>query len=260
MARKKHEDEPDNHERWLVSYADFMTLLFAFFVVMYAVSSVNEGKYRVLSNALGNAFGLQRIGPPPLPHADPLPPLPLRPLQLRGPKPHAADALRREKERMTTMARSLLDALAPLVREGKVRVTQSSRGISVEINASVLFGPGEAKLGSDSSQALQAVASVLKDDNHAIQVEGHTDTTPINTPLFPSNWELSAVRASSVVRLFIESGIASQRLSAVGYGDTRPVGSNDNAEGRLRNRRVEVMVLSGLPDPVTELPLPPAIK
>lgn len=260
MARKKHDEEPENHERWLVSYADFMTLLFAFFVVMYAVSSVNEGKYRVLSNALGSAFGQQHIGAPALPHVQPLPPLPLRSLQQRGAKPHPSEALRREKERMTTMARSLLDALAPLVREGKVRVTQSSRGISVEINASVLFASGEAKLGTNSSQALQAVAAVLKDDNHAIQVEGHTDTTPINTPLFASNWELSAVRASSVVRLFIENGISSQRLSAVGYGDTRPVGSNDNAEGRLRNRRVEVMVLSGLPDTVTELPLPPAAK
>lgn len=259
MARKKHEDEPDNHERWLVSYADFMTLLFAFFVVMYAISSVNESKYRVLSDALGNAFGQPRIAPPALPRTQITPQLPLRPLQLHGPKGRSNDALRREKERMTAMARSLLDALAPLVRQGKVRVTQSSRGISIEINASVLFASGDAKLAGESSQALKAVATVLTDDDHAIQVEGHTDTTPIATAQFPSNWELSAVRASSVVRLFVDHGIAGERLTAVGFGDTRPVGPNDSADGRQRNRRVEVMILSGLPETVTELPVYPSV-
>lgn len=259
MARKKHEDEADNHERWLVSYADFMTLLFAFFVVMYAVSSINEGKYRVLSNALGSAFGQARITPlvPPSP-VQITPQLPLRPMQLGTPKPRNSEALRREKEHMTAMARSLLDALAPLVKQGKVRVTQSSRGVNIEINASVLFAPGEAKLTAESSQALIAVAAVLKDGEHAIQVEGHTDTIPIATPMFPSNWELSAVRAGSVVRLFIEQGVDKQRLTAVGYGDTRPLGANDTPDGRQRNRRVEVVILSSLPETVTEVPVPPS--
>jgi len=258
--RKKHEDEADNHERWLVSYADFMTLLFAFFVVMYAVSSVNEGKYRVLSNALGSAFGQARITPQVGPHNldQVAPPLPLQPLQLRHPRSRSNDTLRREKERMTAMARSLLDVLAPLVRQGKVRVTQSSRGVNIEINASVLFAAGEARLTAESNQALTAVAAVLKDDEHAIQVEGHTDTTPIATTLFPSNWELSAVRASSVVRLFIENGVAKQRLTALGYGDTRPVDANDTPEQRQRNRRVEVVILSELPETVTELPVYPS--
>lgn len=262
MARKKYEDEADSHERWLVSYADFITLLFAFFVVMYAISSVNEGKYRVLSDALGSAFGRPSIGPaaPPPVQIQPqlAPPLPLRSPRLGGPKTHNNDTLRREKERMTVIARSLLDALAPLVRQGKVRVTQSSRGISIEINASVLFAPGEARLTTESSQSLTAVAAVLKNDRHAIEVEGHTDTIPIATAMFPSNWELSAVRASSVVRLFIENGIAKQRLTAVGFGDTRPAGPNDTAEQRQRNRRVEVVILSAQPESVTELPVYPA--
>jgi len=257
MARKRHEDEADNHERWLVSYADFMTLLFAFFVVMYAISSLNEGKYRVLSDALGNAFGQSRIAAPlPLPNGQLAPQLPLRPLAT--PKNRPSEALRRERDRMTTMARSLLDALAPLVRQGQVRVTQSSRGINIEISASVLFAPGDARLADESSQALQAVAAVLKDDDHAIQVEGHTDNTPIATVVFPSNWELSAVRASSVVRLFVERGIGAERLTAVGYGETRPIASNGDPDGRQRNRRVEVIILSTMPDPVTELPLAPA--
>lgn len=256
MPRKKYEEEPENHDRWLVSYADFITLLFAFFVVMYAISSVDERKYRVLADSLGNAFGKGPVNAPVIREKPPpgLPMLPLRSPSLH--KQRAAEAaVRRERETMTAIARSLLKALAPLVSEGKVRVTQTTRGVSVEINASVLFAPGEAKLSAQSDQALTAVAQVLKDDFHAIQVEGHTDNIPISNAAFPSNWELSAVRASSVVRLFLENGIAESRLVAVGHGSNQPVGSNDTAEGRLRNRRVQLMILSGLPEEITEVPV-----
>ncbi len=248
--RKRFEEEPDNHERWLVSYADFMTLLFAFFVVMYAISSVNEGKYRVLSNSLLSAFGKPR---PML--NEPEPQAPQRPMQLL-PRPRPNDALlRREREQMTGIARDLLKALAPLVTQGKVRVTETSRGVSIEINDSILFAQGEAKLSTESSEVLKAIATILKSDAHAIQVEGHTDNVPISKAQFPSNWELSAVRASGVVRLFIENGIGENRLVAVGHGSNQPAASNDSAEGRMRNRRVQVMILSGLPEVVTELPV-----
>ena len=253
MARKKYEEEPDHHERWLVSYADFMTLLFAFFVVMYTVSSVNEGKYRILSGALGSAFGKTPVVIPPIaPERSPNLILPLPTMS----RQRANDAvLRREKEQLTNIARDILDVLAPLVQQGKVRVTQNSRGVSVEINASVLFAPGEAKLTAESSQALTAVARVIKADTHAIQVEGHTDNLPISNALFPSNWELSAVRASSVVRLFVDEHIDEARLVAVGHGSNLPVQPNTTAEGRQRNRRVELMILSSLPDVITELPV-----
>lgn len=259
MARKRYEEEEDNHERWLVSYADFITLLFAFFVVMYALSSINEGKYRVLSNALMSAFGRTpapvRTEAPPV--AQPLPPMPQRTLSPAAQR--NAEALRREKEKLTRVARDILKVMAPLVEQGKVRVTQTSRGVSVEINASVLFAPGDARLSDASSQVLTAVAGVLKDDDHAIQVEGHTDSVPIRTALFPSNWELSAVRASTVVRLFIDNGVAESRLTAVGHGPTRPVDTNETADGRLRNRRVSVMILSSLPEVATDVPLLPPI-
>jgi chemotaxis protein MotB len=248
MARKKYEEEHENHERWLVSYADFITLLFAFFVVMYAISSVNEGKYRVLSNSLGTAF--RRV--PPLVQ-DGVQENSIPSNKIGIPKPRQTEALRREKEYMTGIARDILKVLAPLVKEGKVRVTQTSRGVSVEINASVLFAPGDAKLTPESGQALKAVAVLLKDDLHAIQVEGHTDNIPISTAIFPSNWELSAVRASSVIRLFIENGISETRLTSVGHGPNKPVGSNETPEGRSRNRRVAVIILSALPDAVTEV-------
>lgn len=251
MARKKYQEEPESHERWLVSYADFITLLFAFFVVMYALSTVNVGKYNLLSTSISSAFGNAR--PPPVTNDELHAILPLRPLQ-PGMNPRASDALRQEKQYMTKMAKSLMDALAPLVREGKVRVIQNSRGVSVEINASVLFAPGEANLAPESYEALKAIASLLREDRHMIQVEGHTDNVPISNTVFPSNWELSSVRASSVIRLFIDSGLAEKRLSIVGHGPNQPVGSNDTAEGRARNRRVAVLILSALPDPVKELP------
>lgn len=252
MARKKYQDEPENHDRWLISYADFITLLFALFVVLYAISSVNEGKYRVLSNALGNAFG--RVSVVPGVVVEPPAALPI-PGRLANPNTRRNEAIRREREQMTSMARDILKVLAPLIREGKVRVAQTSLGVSVEINASVLFSPGDAKLTDESGQALKAVATVLKDDTHAIQVEGHTDNVPISNFVFPSNWELSAVRASSVVRLFIENGIAETRLTAVGYGPTRPIVENESVEGRSKNRRVTVTILSAMQHPSTEVPV-----
>lgn len=253
MARKKYHEDPENHDRWLVSYADFMTLLFAFFVVMYAISSINEGKYRVLSNSLTGAFGRSTTSLGKIPEAPSAQPVAFDPLS--SAKTKGGDPLRKEREQMTGIAKDILLVLEPLVREGKVRVTQTSRGVTIEINASVLFAPGEAKLTLDSSQALIAIATVLSADNHAIQVEGHTDNQPIKNPAFPSNWELSAVRASTVVRLFTENGISENRLTAVGQGPKLPVGSNETIEGRARNRRVAVTILATLPETVIEVPV-----
>jgi chemotaxis protein MotB len=257
MARKRQEEEHDNHERWLVSYADFITLLFAFFVVMYAISNLNEGKYRVLSNSIVMAFGKGPSLKPVVMDQETSTTQTLPPRPFAQQKQRATEAaIRREKEQMTNMAQSLLASLAPLIKEGKVRVMQTGRGINVEINASVLFAPGEAKLNQQSKQTLQAVARVLKDDTHMVQVEGHTDSIPIGTEMFPSNWELSAVRASSVIRLFIESGVNETRLQAIGHAATLPVDTNETEEGRQRNRRVQLMILSAIPETITELPLP----
>lgn len=258
MARRKHEEEHENHERWLVSYADFITLLFAFFVVMYAISSVNEGKYRILSDSLGIAFGSATPKTPALKESIEVsrPTLSTRPIPT--PAQRASDAaVKREKAQMTNIARDILKAMAPLISQGKVRVTQTSRGVSVEINASLLFAPGDAKLSPISEKALRAVGEVLNKVDNDIQVEGHTDNVPISNAMFPSNWELSAVRASSVVRLFLDNGMDEKRLVAMGHGANQPVASNDTAEGRLRNRRVQLMILSGLPEVVTEVPVHP---
>jgi chemotaxis protein MotB len=241
MARRKRfEEDIENHERWLISYADFITLLFAFFVVMYAVSVVNVGKYKVLSDALGDAFGGRGAATRTNTSIE-VEALPLSNIIARK----RAEAAKRDRERLDLLARKLNSVLAPLVNSGKVRVTQNARGITVEINASVLFGEGDAGLTGNARETLGTVASLLKDDTHAIEVEGHTDTTPIANAAFPSNWELSAVRASSVVRLFIENGVLETRLAAVGRGANQPIAPNGDPIGRARNRRVAVTILSG---------------
>ncbi|MEX5749035.1 flagellar motor protein MotD [Massilia sp. X63] len=244
MARKRYDDSQENHERWLISYADFITLLFAFFVVMYAISIVNEGKYAVLSEALGDAFGGRSAAPQINTRVEPV--LPLSHIVNRK----RLEAARRERERMETLAKDLTATLMPLVKSGQVRVTQNARGIGIELNASVLFAQGEATLQQDAREVLGAVAGLLKDDQHRIEVEGHTDNLPITNERFASNWELSAVRAASVVRLFIENGVADARLSAIGHGATRPVAPNDTPDGQARNRRVAVMILASVPEPL----------
>jgi chemotaxis protein MotB len=267
MPRKPKHEEHENHERWLVSYADFITLLFAFFVVMYAISSVNEGKYRVLSDSLVSAFQKAPRSTLPIPLGKEVPSsapassnlikhtLPVR----KGDT--AQNAQRKQQEiKMKSIAKDILQVLAPLVKGGQVSVTQSSRGIAVQINASVLFPPALANLEGESVKALIAVAKVIAPVDNAIQVEGYSDNSPISTTAYPSNWELSSARASSVVRLFVANGVAPERLVAMGYAENRSVDSNDTPEGRARNRRVTIMILSEAQEKITELPVAPASK
>jgi chemotaxis protein MotB len=256
MARRREVEEPENHERWLVSYADFITLLFAFFVTMYALSSVNEGKYRVLSDSLVQAFRnvtVNTSGAAIAPSASMVAVKPVAAAVRKDPK--AEERRRVARDKMRNMARDILAAMAPLVQDGKVRVTETARGVTVEINASVLFASGEASLAPSAVRALHAVAEIMAATEFPVTVEGHTDNTPIATSQFPSNWELSVVRASSVVRLFVDAGVQPGHLTATGYGEQRPVADNATPEGRARNRRVSVLIDSPDPDVATELPV-----
>lgn len=231
--RRRHAqpEHAENADRWLVSYADFITLLFAFFVVMYAISQVNEGKYKLLSDALIQAFK---------PEAS-----------LHGtstanrvmPGEGVRSAAEEGKARLDKIAQELVTSLGDLVKTGQVRVTESGLGLAIEINASVLFESAQADLMAQAMPVLASLAEVLIPLPNDIQVEGHTDSDPIRNTQFPSNWELSAARAGSVVRLFNAAGVASVRLVAVGYADTRNIAANDTLEGRARNRRVTVMIL-----------------
>ncbi len=253
MRRKHRPEEHENHERWLVSYADFITLLFAFFVVMYAISSVNEGKYRILSDSLTSAF--RNVTPSSI-----------NPIQVGQPssgqivRPVASaveikPADTAEARKMQLMANELKGSLGSMIDQGKVRVTHSKRGIAIEINDSILFDPARADLQPASAEMLLAVAEMVKGTDNLIQIEGHTDNQPIRSAQFPSNWELSSARAASVVRLFAEAGIASQRMVVIGYSEFRPVEPNDTIERRARNRRVTLNILADNRDDVSVLPL-----
>jgi chemotaxis protein MotB len=248
IRRKPHEDEHENHERWLVSYADFITLLFAFFVVMYSISSVNQGKYKQLTSSLGSAFSgdiSPRVGPQAnngdiSPKSNSRYSSIIQPLKLN--QLHS-DKQRRERENMAVLANKLANSLGQLINDGKLRVVQNNRGIRIDIHDTLLFTPGSAELSPAAKQPLGEIANFLKESSNQIQVEGHTDNVPIHTDQFFSNWELSAMRATALVRLFTESNIAESRLSAAGYGSAQPIADNATPEGRAKNRRVSIMIL-----------------
>ena len=245
MNRRKSHEEPENQERWLVSYADFITLLFAFFVVMYSISSVNTGKYNQLSSSIGYAFsginpydtkqGLSSSDKIKGQQKSLIKPLPLAHLY--------NEKVQRERENMTNTAVNLSNTLAPLINDGKVRVVQNNRGIRIDIHDSLLFSPGSANLADAANEVINQIAAEIKDSPNLIQVEGHTDTTPIHNATFFSNWELSAVRATNVVRLLSTSGISETRLSALGFGSVQPTSDNETPLGRAKNRRVSIMLL-----------------
>jgi chemotaxis protein MotB len=249
MARRPKRPEHDNHERWMVSYADFITLLFAFFVVMYGISSVNEGKYKVFSVSVNQAFGANgKAGEGSAVHLSEEEIFFKSLVDRRNAR--LAEKQRKQNERMQNLAQTLNGAMASFVKSGQMNVSQNGRGVELEINASALFNQGEADIQPEARKTLADAAKVLADNDFAIEVEGHTDNMPISTNRFPSNWELSSARASSVVRLFIDQGIVAKRLKAVGEADNQPVVPNDTAEGRARNRRVTITVLS--PEPEAE--------
>lgn len=246
MIRRKPFEDEDDPNRWLVSYADFITLLFAFFVVMYAISSVNQGKYDQLTTSMGTAFGSDGAsgskqnesiiqGKIKVQKSSLVKPLPLSHLYY--------EKIRREREAMTKMSVDLSNKLSPMIVEDKVRVIQNNRGIRIDINESLLFSPGAAELSSAANSIMNEIATLIKDGHRAIQVEGHTDNIPIHNDTFFSNWELSAVRASSVVRTLSSAGITDTRLSALGFGSSQPISENETPQGRAKNRRVSIMIL-----------------
>lgn len=253
MARRRGDEEHDNLERWLVSYADFITLMFAFFVVLYSISQLNEGKYKILADTLTKVF---RAIPSTTSGGSPIPnpaarvtdvnaaiDLPVSRQATREER-QQEQAIREAAQKLRQIAKDVAEILAPLVKQGQVRVTEGAFGVAIDINANVLFLPGDARLSNEAMRAMTAVARVLAPLTFPITVEGHTDSQPISSAQFPSNWELSGARASSVVRMFIANGVAPKLLTATGYADQRPVADNNTVEGRNRNRRVVITIES----------------
>ncbi|HUO44443.1 MAG TPA: OmpA family protein [Burkholderiales bacterium] len=249
--RKTYVDrrQSDGHERWLISYADFITLMFAVFVVLYAVSSLSEAKYKRLSQAIGEAFGAAVPSVAGAPGRQPATvPGAHKAAAPGGNGGDAAGGALRE------LAQHLTEAMAPLVASGDARVLTSPGGIRVELNAGLLFKSGEAQLQEDSKHLMETVAMVLvRNGSLPVQVEGHTDDVPVAGVQFPSNWELSSARASSVVRALVDGGVDPRRLVAKGYAEYQPLESNATTAGRARNRRVVLSILAA-PDS----PAPPA--
>ena len=261
MGRKKKPEEHVNHERWMVSYADFITLLFAFFVMMYSISIVNTGKFKVLSESLTAAFtdparSLEPIqvgdlvrAPAELQDqsfADPQP-KPIRPVEMRQmAKLVDVDPVLLDKasKQLDEIQERVETAMSEMIEQGAITVQRSEYWIEIEMNSSVLFESGSSILYPRVVPILTQLGRVMIDFPNHVHVEGYTDTVPINTEMFPSNWELSGSRAATVVRLFEFTGVKPDRLAAIGYGEYYPVAENTNAEGRARNRRVVAVVLA----------------
>jgi len=245
MAQRRKRPEHDNHDRWLISYADFITLLFAFFVVMYSISSVNEEKYKTFGNSLNIAFTKKLITTPAGSvgvvenQQDQM----LKALvDMRAVR--LGEQQRKIQERMKNLTSGLSEVMASLINRRTVSVNQTKRGVVIDISASTLFRTGEATLQPGMLDVLRQVAAVLSKEELPIEVEGHSDDIPIATVQFPSNWELSSARASSVVRMLIDNGVPAKRLAAVGLASNQPLVPNDSPENRAKNRRVTVTIMS----------------
>ena len=266
MARRKAHEEHENHERWLVSYADFITLLFAFFVVMYSVSAINEGKFRVLSDALVSAFHAPPKSLDPIQIGRPSKSPVLSQLEVRS-SPNFLITPRRVirstrddgsksdetddkvdsgsgNDALDKISEDIELAMAHLIELGLIHIRRNELWLEIEIKSNVLFKSGSAVIKRQSVPTLTEIGQILSRFPNLIKVEGFTDNQPIKSTVYPSNWELSAARAASVVRLFELSDVNTERLRAVGYGKNRPVASNTTEEGRARNRRVVVIIMA----------------
>ncbi len=282
MGRKKKHEEHANHEAWAIPYGDLVTLLLAFFVVMYAISSINEGKFRVLSDSLTAAFrGSPKTLQPvqvgqktrgsgadiavsivqqSMIEGQPrkmLEPMPVNNAEDEGagraPYPGAGKTGHAQPipsnhpvaQQLARVADELEQALQQLVEANLVAVRRHEFWLEVEVRTDILFASGDARLSDRAIPALDALAGTLSKYPNPVRVEGHTDNQPIRNRNFPSNWELSAARAANVVHRFARKGISPQRLSVIGFGEYRPTQGNETVAGRDANRRVVIVILAG---------------
>lgn len=272
MPRKKvHHDDHVNHEAWVIPYADLLTLLLAFFVVMYALSSLNEGKYKILAASLASAFG----GPPrsvtpiqmgesqvrgsdhdrPSPRSAGTPASPTvqpnvvkaldRPDLLKT-RVHASGYARENqaKEQLRLLNDRIRNALEQLVEQKLVTIRHTPDYIEVQIQSDILFASGDARPSSVARDTTQRIGRLLSGEPNAIRVEGYTDNLPISNHQFASNWELSSARAASIVHELAKSGVRPANLAIAAYGEHQPFADNATPEGRNANRRVMLVILS----------------
>jgi chemotaxis protein MotB len=272
-GRRRHvdheEEEHENEERWLVSFADMMTLMFALFMVLFSISSVNTSKFDSLKRSLKESFSgailpggtaIRETGASASStnQATPAPPQPaLMPRAAiaasfaKQKKDAGADAAKAEQKDFVSLKQRIDAAAAKLGLENKVSTVIRANGLAVRLlTDGVLFDSGRAELRPGAKQLLDPIGVILRNERrHPIVVEGYTDSAPVRSTLYPTNWELSGARASRVVRHFLGDGVAMRRLSGVAYAYQHPIASNASATGRSRNRRVEVVLTRLNPSP-----------
>jgi len=242
MARRPREPEHDSHERWLVSYADFITLLFAFFVMLYAHSNMNKTMAQQISEsfrqamaegrltqALSKLLGAQAAARPAV-----------APAAASGQPPAGAATVE-----LLPSLQMLNRQLGKEIQAGRLEVKLERRGLVISLKEAAFFPPGDDTIQPAALPTLATIAAELRRTPNPIRLEGHTDSVPIRTERFPSNWHLSSSRAVSMLELFSSRfGIPPQRMGVAGFADTAPVANNDSQEGRARNRRVDIVVLN----------------
>lgn len=204
--------ESQHRDRWLLSYADLVTLLLALFIVMYAASDKERARQ------ISESFEAQNVGG-------------------EGVLP-AHDS---EKDERARFERKLVEN--PVLMQ-KAKVRQTKTGLIISLSEAGFFAPGDAAIGAETDAVIKTLAESLQNTDAPVRIEGHTDSTPITSVKYPSNWELSTARASSVLARLVELGIKPERLSAAGYGGFQPVADNATPEGRAQNRRVDVVILN----------------
>ncbi|MFY9702271.1 MAG: OmpA family protein [Terriglobales bacterium] len=258
MIRRKRRASHSNHERWLVSYADFITLLFAFFVVLYASSQVDKRRVGRLALAIQVAF--QEMGvfeasttQVPLDVTDPMPFSTAQAIENTErtaslgrivSHPNGPLGSRVENGDLSKLQTELASALGEEIQRGEIAMHREPDGLIISLREVGFFESGSAQMKAEAQAAFDRIAAMLRKGDYRLRIEGHTDNAPIHTAQFPSNWELSTSRATEIVRLLIvRDGFAPDRLSASGYAEYHPVVSNRTAEGRGMNRRVDIVIL-----------------
>jgi len=275
MIRRKKQEIHVNQERWLVSYADFITLLFAFFVVMYSISQVNQSKYRVLSETFVQAFNPTDAQSPTTateekinPSSSLITPIDLgKTATVEADKKPSITIVENEAQtespgesttESTTevppveqsevhdetakISQQVSEKFSQLINDQLIKVTSNEFWLQIELNDSILFPSGAAEPSQQAQAIFTEIAGILKNYKNSIQIEGFTDNIPIRNGRYPTNWELSSARATAIVKWLAANGVEPERLAAVGYGEFQPVAANDTETGRAQNRRVAVMV------------------
>jgi len=267
MVRRRQREIHVNNERWLVSYADFITLLFAFFVVMYSISQVNQSKYRVLSETFIQAFNQPndaKTNPMPqdttIPSSNAIVPIDMGKTatddNIKQPQNAVVDdsaksdmnaqsnttAKTQTSDELTQISDLVNEKFAQLINDQLIKVSSNELWLQIELKDSILFSSGGVETSVQAQTIFTEIAEILKNYENPIQIEGFTDNVPIRNGRYPTNWELSSARATEIVKFLATKGVAPERLAAVGYGEFQPLVSNDTEMGRAQNRRVAVMV------------------